>query len=573
MPPIPEPTKIAPSAWNPGVVSYIPKEFRCLETIFSPDCVFSSAAYLEEIQNFTGLQYEELTVFRPERLALHELIVRVNIMIAISEGAREGDFGRNFREIVSKIWIEYVLPQREKINGIYDHNRAAASDLVSKILTETIFNRKLVQASSWRQKWNPLRKPASIRASRNHGGEFEFQTIQEIKRKGLAAREPLRQAVYKSLYRVLGSILAVRGHLGNNRALLERIATEHVCNNYGSQLISEFIAPLLDVAIDKEGYRRIPNRQAPILISLKGPSAAGKSSIRPMLQDVMRAHGMERDGYVIISPDVWRRLLLDFNSLGSARKYAGHLTSRELMVIDGKLDRRIRAQANHDSATPHFLVDRFRFDSFSSDQIERVLQRTYAKYVDTMYMYFVITPPEETVERGWRRALERGRYKAVGDFLGYSVEAYSGVPKILFKWLAFARPAYRFVFLDNRVPKGTFPSVIAFGAQGEMTIYDVVGFTNIERYQKININARTAKEVYEGMAAKGAARHTKFLRECIQQIAVVKFVDRGSGTVYVQAKNGVFEVLDNKLYARILSNMQVAEVFRDIAPGLSGYGA
>ncbi len=86
------------------------------------------------------------------------------------------------------------------------------------------------------------------------------------------------------------------------------------------------------------------------------------------------------------------------------------------------------------------LVDRFRFDSFSTERISKVLHGTYVRHVDTMYMYFVVTPPHATVERGWERGLQTGRYKAVEDFLDHSVEAYVGMPKILFKWLANDRP-------------------------------------------------------------------------------------------------------------------------------------
>ena len=46
---------------------------------------------------------------------------------------------------------------------------------------------------------------------------------------------------------------------------------------------------------------------------------------------LMHDNGIEPDGYATISPDVWRRLLLDYESLGEAYKYAGHLTSRELV--------------------------------------------------------------------------------------------------------------------------------------------------------------------------------------------------------------------------------------------------
>ena len=62
----------------------------------------------------------------------------------------------------------------------------------------------------------------------------------------------------------------------------------------------------------------MPTRAAPVLISLKGPSAAGKSSIRPMVKRLMHDSGIEPDAYATISPDVWRRLLLDYDALGEA---------------------------------------------------------------------------------------------------------------------------------------------------------------------------------------------------------------------------------------------------------------
>jgi hypothetical protein len=255
----------------------------------------------------------------------------------------------------------------------------------------------------------------------------------------------------------------------------------------------------------------------------------------------MREQGIEPDGYATISPDVWRRLLLDYESLGPHYKHAGQMTGRELMVIDGKLDRYIRQKARRDGAIPHLLVDRFRFDSFESEKVARVLHDTYARYVDTMIMYFVVTPPEETVERGWQRALERGRYKAVEDFLGHSVEAYSGMPKVLFKWLSNPRPEYRFFFLDNRVPKGTFPKTIAYGTQGTMTVVDPLALVDIERYQKINIHATTAAGVYPDAEAMRIENNLDFLRDCIRKIPRVEFVQGSEGRPLACADHGRLE--------------------------------
>lgn len=549
------------SAWNPGVGTGIPAEFRALETIFRPECVFSRQLEVEELAGLTGLPHEELTVFRPQRLALHELIIRVTADIAVAEGEEEETFGHNFRRITWTIWDQDIAPNMDAIEQAYTELRQQAADLVEQILAATLFPPPAAPLETKRRGFpfklfgrastDPTPRRSAPDSGAESGQEREHRVIAEFKAAGLATDDPLRKAVYRSLYRMLGAITVKRGRLGADRELLARLVSQHVGNHYGAQRIGQLIAPLFEAALAREGYARTSNRAAPLLISLKGAAAAGKSSLRPMIKQVMREQGIEADGYATISPDVWRRLLLDYEALGAAYKYAGHLTSRELIVIDGKLDRYIRFKAARDHAIPHFLVDRFRFDSFSGEQVARILHNTYARYVDTMLMYFIVTPPEETVERGWLRALERGRYKAVEDFLGHSVEAYSGMPKILFKWLAHNRPDYRYFFLDNRVPKGTFPTTIALGNQHRMTIYDPLSLIDIERYQRINIHAATRDQVYPPDEDFSVAANAGFLKEILRRIPQVEFADRPDGSCYARSCNGRFETLDAALLATL----------------------
>ena len=555
------------AAWNPGVTSTVPEAFRAQETIARPECVFGTLAEVEELVGLTGLPSEQLATFRPARLALHELIVRVTADIAVSEGEQEEVFGQNFRRIAGRIREEYIAPHMQAIERSYADLRERADALVREILQATLFAPQPARTAP-QLPFSLFRRANRRPMPTESAAEREQRLIAEYREAGRSADDPLRRAAYKSLSRVLGAIAGRHGRVGGNIDLLVSLVARHVCNSYGSRLIGQQIAPLVDAAIEKEGYVRVADREAPILISLKGASAAGKSSLRPMLKRVLREQGIEADGYATISPDVWRRLLLDYESLGPAYKYAGHFTSRELMVIDGKLDRYIRDKAERRQAIPHLVVDRFRFDSFSSEQVARVLHNTYAKYVDTMYMYFVVTPPEETVERGWQRALERGRYKAVEDFLGHSVEAYTGMPKILFKWLAHRRPDYRYFFLDNRVPKGAFPKTIAFGNQDEITIYDPVAFIDIERYQKIDISARSRAEVYPPARALAVEHNTSFLKECIRRIPNVILVDPDSGVAYLRARHGRFEVVEAVTMARVMGDAQIAIVMGEIAPDL-----
>ena len=48
--------------------------------------------------------------------------------------------------------------------------------------------------------------------------------------------------------------------------------------------------------------------------------------------------------FALISPDIWRKQLLDYASLGSAYKYGGAFTGDEVQIIDAKLDRYMAAQ-------------------------------------------------------------------------------------------------------------------------------------------------------------------------------------------------------------------------------------
>src|SRR5579862_94944 len=74
--------------WNPGIRSQIPRELRHLSTIFRPDNVFTSVATVGEMQGLTGFSPSELVAFRPERLALHELLIRVTADFAVPDGSR-----------------------------------------------------------------------------------------------------------------------------------------------------------------------------------------------------------------------------------------------------------------------------------------------------------------------------------------------------------------------------------------------------------------------------------------------------------------------------------------------------
>jgi hypothetical protein len=561
------------SAWNPGIESEIPDQYRLLETIYDSKNMSSSIDAINTLAQETGLSPEELVVFKPGRLALHELIVRVTADVVVLEGQHEEDLGIRFRSIANKIMDTYLAPHLPEFDLTFEDLYKKARSMVDVELSQSLFasvaaTRKSNPSILSRFFAAPKKPPRNLESTQ----ERQLRIISSFKDKGLNSDDPFASAVYRSLYRVLGSIVSTRGYLGKDQEMLVELITTHICSRYGSRLIGKQIDRCVKQAVKDERYSLIPEANKPILISLKGSSAAGKSSLRPMLRQMMHRLGIAEDGYGTISPDIWRRLLLDYDSLGEAYKYAGRLTSYEVIIIDAKLDHYIRGKAQYRHSIPHLMVDRFRFDSFASEKITRILHNTYVRYIDTMYMYFVVTPPEDTVERGWKRGQIRGRYKSVEDFLGHCIEAYAGMPKLLFKWLANSRPKFIFEFLDNSVALGEYPTMIARGTQAQMDIFDPIAFINIERYQKINVMARSPDAVYPEPSVLEVSKNIGFLQQCIRKIEHVQFLDLASGQAYVTATNGKFQVTDVELLTVKLLDPDLSLIFLQLAPELCDIG-
>ena len=118
-------------AWNPGIESRIPGDVRPLATIFRPENVFTSIESADEMCDLTGLPIAELVAFRPERLALHEALVRVTAEVSVPDGTKIEDLGINFREIVTIVLARYVGPKMDVITQAYDTLRKELSALIA----------------------------------------------------------------------------------------------------------------------------------------------------------------------------------------------------------------------------------------------------------------------------------------------------------------------------------------------------------------------------------------------------------------------------------------------------------
>ena len=277
------------------------------------------------------------------------------------------------------------------------------------------------------------------------------------------------------------------GRIWGGRDTIAALATDLACNAYGSEEIGRLIEPLLAKAVAAEGFVLLPRQEQPVVMNTKGASASGKSTLRPRQKKLAGDIGVRWSEFALISPDIWRKQLLDYGTLGPAYKYGGAFTGEELQIVDQKLDRYMARKAERGEMT-HLLIDRFRFDSFAPDSDEAG-SNLLTRFGHSVYLFFMITPPESLVERAWKRGLEVGRYKAVDDTLGHGVEAYSGMPQLFFTWVQRADKRVHFEFLDNSVPLGERPRTVAFGSNDSLNVLDVGRMLDVERFRRVNVDA------------------------------------------------------------------------------------
>jgi hypothetical protein len=579
------------SAWHPGLESQLPREYLPLSTIFRAENVSTSVAKAYELSDFCGLPAEELVAFRVERLIVHELLIHITTSIAVPDGRDDEDLGKNFREIAATILNRYIAPHRDELARVFDQLKDNASVIIAGELETAMAP---TMAPTMPQTLAPPLAPPKRPAGGDQPGysrwPFTFksrkpeprssETVTERDHRIISAwweksqqtSDRLTAACFAALHKVAAAVMSKHGRLLGEAALLRELAVTLLCNDFGSAVIGEAILPFVHKAVAGEGYRLLPRQQKPVVMNVKGASASGKSTMRPLQKELAGKLHFPWDEFALISPDIWRKFLLDYGSLGAAYKYAGTLTGHEIEIIDRKLDSRMADRAARGEMS-HLLIDRFRFDSFVPN-LEEGSSRLLTRFGDLVYMFFMITPPELTVERAWTRGLRVGRYKAVDDLLAHNIEAYAGMPELFFTWALIAGKRVHYEFLDNSVVAGRPPRTVAFGWNGEMTILDIKSMIDIERFRKINIRAQSAAELYANMDLS-PHNNVDFLKRCARWIPVINFADYETGQAYARLQRGKWAWRDATRFDKALADPEakagLLAVARDVDDSSSGF--
>jgi hypothetical protein len=542
--------------WNPGISSQVPDELRHLCTSFRPDCVFTSLATAIEISDVIGLEATDVVAFRPSRLALHELLVRVTADFSVPDGDKIEDLGINFRRMTRALLERHIEPHMSEISSSHETVHAKAGSIIGRELARLMpAAASTVSIAPTPKKSGLLARFARVPAAAPAAEAISTPPatlVAEWEARSRASTDTIEATAIRVLARVVAALLIKHGSLWISREMIASVTTDIAANELASDAIGQLMDPWLVAAADVEGYRLLPPQQRPVVMNLKGPSAAGKSTIRPLQKALAGRIGVTWSEFALISPDIWRKLLLDYGSLGAAYKYGGAFTGEELRIIDQKLDRYMAHKAQRGPVS-HLLIDRFRFDSFAPDSLEAG-SNLLTRFGQIVYLFLLITPPAALVERAWNRGLAVGRYKAVDDTLAHSVEAYAGIPQLLFTWVQRADKQVHFEFLDNSVAQGEDPRTIAFGWNEVLNVLDVKCLLDVERFRKVNINATAPAELFAQRELLAPERNTAFLRDCVGQFRETNFADQRTARIYLKMLAGNVAWVDREALAQAVAD-------------------
>ena len=274
-------------AWNPGLESELPREYLPLATIFRAENVSTSAAKAHELRDYCGLPPHELVAFRPERLIVHELLLRVTSSLAVPDGPDQED-----------------LRQELSSHG-FDHSRQAYCapshpiDGAVRAVEERRSGRHRAGARS--EPLSPLgaggrRRPptpeplavpvwkaeeAATPAAEN-AEQRERRIMAQWSERAQGAGGRLEQVCFDALSKIATAITARSGRLLASKDLLTELAVTRVCNDYGSKVVGNAIEPFIQEAVSREGYQPLRPQERPVVMNVKGASASGKSTMRPL---------------------------------------------------------------------------------------------------------------------------------------------------------------------------------------------------------------------------------------------------------------------------------------------------
>ena len=274
--------------WNPGIESQVPEALQHLCTIFRPENACTGIEKARELRDLTGLPLAELATFRPRRLALHELLIRVTADFSVPEGPRTEDLGINFRRIVSR--IQSLL-----------HRRRDGPDRTCRRGRAAPPRRGHRARADGSAEDAPPRRDEPSSQSRHYESAHPAQGAAHADDRAAMHASPHRARADRRRGREMRTRPTIRCDAprstrwqgrecdaGPSRADLGRRRSSSPSSppilrgtTSAAQKSAVSIEPCLDAAVAVEGYRRLPAQEHPVVINIKGPSGVGQEHRAP----------------------------------------------------------------------------------------------------------------------------------------------------------------------------------------------------------------------------------------------------------------------------------------------------
>ena len=519
-------------AWTPGITSDMPRELLPLITLYDEKNSEVRYNQAQEDSQFCGLRSLELADLSVHRLALHEVMVRVNANLYVKDGANYEEFGLNLRHMADQIFSKHILPNIQQVEQSFYDLRCQISATLSDHIDHDFYKRQDVGSNNPKKSF----KDRIFGKKNENKAEVdlpEFIALRKWEDDAQETSSALNSACLKGLAKIVGGVIGQHGRLIADRDIVLRLTTTYVSNLFVSIHLRELINNMFAAAIKAENYKSLPSQPKPVVMNVKGAAASGKSTLRPLQRQLSERLGVKWEEFALITPDYWRKMLIDYEALGENYKYASMLTGQELEIINQKLDIYIADKAAS-GQMPHLLIDRFKFYKSGPAVSNQSNDRLLSRLGDTVYLFFVITPPHETVIRSWERGKKTGRYKPVDDILFHNIEAANGMRDQFLNWVNRKDQNVYFEFLNNSVPEGHQPKTIAFGKNDEINILDLDMLRKLQQYTQLNVDARKPEDVY--LVEEDESKD--ITETLVDHIPNISFFDQGSLELMAKLTDG-----------------------------------
>ena len=237
----------------------------------------------------------------PERLALHELLVRVTADFSVPDGSKIEDLGINFRQIVSRdpcaTTSSRGWPRSRRLRRDADAGLAASIDAeLASTLPGTATTERIAAATPQPRIRCALSRGDASTATAGSGTmpAPQDRVIAEWEAKATRRRDALQRAACRALARVASALLVRHGRVWGSREIDRGARHRHRLQRPRQR---RHRPPDRALAARKRPPPRatalLPRQDRPIVMNTKGASASGKSTLRPLQTPARRRHRRE----------------------------------------------------------------------------------------------------------------------------------------------------------------------------------------------------------------------------------------------------------------------------------------